>query len=333
VTLGLPSPSHAYRTLADVEGEPTEIVWASVPVAGVDLSAGFPESLAASVAIELERAAAEWNGVPCAGRIVTADPSAVAPAIGVRYVRGWVDAGFGAEASASTDVVLQSGPTAAVTVVRATIHLNADMRWFGHDEPMPPSGRDLRAVLVHELGHALGLAHPCEIDHPDSSCGPEHDGVAMHPVYSTGTYTRLSTDDVAGVCELYGARVEAAAACERTQECMEAEWCQDGRCTADLAYGDTCSGRSDCSSSYCIESSESVSGGLCTHTCVTAGECPSGTECAPLAASDLSVCRPLGTAATCSTSPAPRRSTSPLFVVLCFALFLRKPTLSKRSVR
>jgi hypothetical protein len=54
------------------------------------------------------------------------------------------------------------------------------------------TGIDLFSIVLHELGHALGLGH---------STDP---GAVMYPYYS-GTVTGLHADDIAGIQYLYGA--------------------------------------------------------------------------------------------------------------------------------
>ncbi|PIK48148.1 putative macrophage metalloelastase isoform X2, partial [Apostichopus japonicus] len=68
------------------------------------------------------------------------------------------------------------------------IHLN-DANKFSADAN--GDGLDLLAVLVHEIGHSLGMDHSFQID------------AVMYEKY--GTLTRLTADDIAGVQSIYGA--------------------------------------------------------------------------------------------------------------------------------
>jgi hypothetical protein len=72
------------------------------------------------------------------------------------------------------------------------MHLDADETW-GIGE-----NTDIFTVVLHELGHALGLGHS---DRP---------GAVMYPYYRSAV-VGLSSDDIEGIQALYGKRVEAAA--------------------------------------------------------------------------------------------------------------------------
>ena len=58
-----------------------------------------------------------------------------------------------------------------------------------------PTGKNLRYVATHELGHAIGLQH-----------SPEPDSI-MTPYFVGQADNGLSLDDVQGVQALYGKRV------------------------------------------------------------------------------------------------------------------------------
>ncbi|MFA5939624.1 MAG: matrixin family metalloprotease [Sinimarinibacterium sp.] len=60
-------------------------------------------------------------------------------------------------------------------------------------------------LFAHELGHALGLAHPCgESPAPDCVAGSAVDDAVMRPVlHADGRGARLGDDDRAGIAYLY----------------------------------------------------------------------------------------------------------------------------------
>jgi len=72
------------------------------------------------------------------------------------------------------------------------IHLDSDEVWINPaDASGTTSGIDLFTVLLHELGHALGLGHSTNSQS------------VMFETYS-GTHRTLSADDIAGIQYLYG---------------------------------------------------------------------------------------------------------------------------------
>jgi hypothetical protein len=69
--------------------------------------------------------------------------------------------------------------------IAGDMHLDADEDWHSGTDT------DLFSVVLHEAGHALGLAHS---DQP---------GAVMYPYYRMST--GLTSDDIAGIQDLYGA--------------------------------------------------------------------------------------------------------------------------------
>ncbi|HRI44051.1 MAG TPA: matrixin family metalloprotease [Fimbriimonadaceae bacterium] len=81
------------------------------------------------------------------------------------------------------------GPGGTLT---GDVHLNIDKTWI--DDPFDPTGDgdyDLHTVLLHEVGHALGLGHS------------DVEGSVMYPTYGGGNRT-LSADDIEGIQFIYG---------------------------------------------------------------------------------------------------------------------------------
>ena len=88
-----------------------------------------------------------------------------------------------------------------LVIVRATTVLNAELCWDAYDGPLQPvlcHGQltpllDVRRVLLHELGHVLGLEHPDE--------GGQTVAAIMN--HTTSEVDTLQADDEAGIRALY----------------------------------------------------------------------------------------------------------------------------------
>ena len=88
-----------------------------------------------------------------------------------------------------------------LVIVRATTILNTELCWDAYDGPLQPvlcHGQltlllDVRRVLLHELGHVLGLEHPDE--------GGQTVAAIMN--HTTSDVESLQADDEAGILALY----------------------------------------------------------------------------------------------------------------------------------
>lgn len=73
-------------------------------------------------------------------------------------------------------------------VISSVVTLNSQRTW----SPLGEAGLNFYNVVLHELGHSLGLDHP-----PDPS-------QVMYDFYQTDTTLRLGTGDMAGIDVIYG---------------------------------------------------------------------------------------------------------------------------------
>jgi hypothetical protein len=157
----------------------------------------------------------------------------------------------------------------------ADIHLNGVDFRFSLDGA--PGTLDLRSILVHELGHALGLGHSSD---------------ARATMFATGSGLRwrsLEKDDVDGVCSLYPASGGggAGAGCETTP-CPPPFLCVAGACQRPheprdvcspcLRVTDACEAAGD--GARCIDvGAGATAGRVCGRACTGDVDCGSGFRC------------------------------------------------------
>lgn len=270
--------------------------WASAALP-VTFVLGAPKSrdVGDDAAAELDVALRTWSRVACTSyRARYGGRSAVAAGAddGVNAVLFHDDA-WPAE--------LDPGALAqTVVTVDATGHIrDADVHLNGRDYRFSLDGRagtfDLRSVLVHELGHALGLGHATDPRATMFATGSglrwrslekdDVDGVCA--LYPRGDAPRAPACDalpcpagfvcVAGACQRLGDRADVCAPCARVPGACEAAG-DDARCI-DVGDGDargrvcgrTCASDDDCGAGFrCL--STSASGDL---QCVSNDACAS----------------------------------------------------------
>jgi hypothetical protein len=298
----------AYRTLA-TEAELDLPMRRESTRVQVTLHAPAGDAGAPSVA-EVEEAllpaASAWV-LPCLDfEAVVAGPSGHVPdpndgITTVSIVRsGWLARGYAAEQAANTEVTYEERPD-SVLILDADIYVNADtIDWNTED-------LDLRAILHHELGHALyGATHPCGSVLPPPCTEEIAAESVMHPLYQPGAW-QPRTDDVAMACALTFARPCEGLVCAADeycdgQACVHAPSCADGeRCegvcglggpTRDMcidpgSQGAPCVSGNDCTGRLCL-TARAIS--YCTRSCTAADECTADQVCRPV--EGVLVCAP-----------------------------------------
>jgi hypothetical protein len=318
VVLLVPARSFAFRTAADSP----ELAGAG-PVAWHEGRIGFAlsvDALPPGVSAEqaesaLQQAISAWVAPSCsvarpvyAGR-TTRSPTQKDGVNIIGWVGSWAERGFPPTAAGSTDVQYQ-GTAGVWRIAEADIYLSSALAWSfdgGADT------KDVAAVLTHELGHALGLLHPCEPNGGDGAptCSSQYGGETMYPLYDIGQ-TLLAPDDIAGLCYLYPQSSPECAACSETQLCMHGvclESCQGNVCAAGEVcgfWGCALSGsclRENCAGLKCETDTACFplghcTGGVCsrgpsslTQGCAASADCSEGVcvegRCAPLCSAEV----------------------------------------------
>jgi hypothetical protein len=201
--------------------------------------------------------------------------------------------------------------------VGGAARLHADIIFNGFDHTWSvddgPSAVDVGSIALHEIGHFIGLDHPCDVEGgQEVNCnGPE--ASAMTPVWDNEVVRQPLPDDEEGVRALYPASdpdarcdgpFQLGEACACDDECVEGLACVAGTggspvcaqlCSADDA---TCNAGFVCvlgapeadesPPGACVKGAVNATpaGGTCTST----GQCAVG-ECSLVADLGRSVCR------------------------------------------
>ncbi len=251
--------------------DPSHATWTTLPVVFA-LAAPGSKTLGLAPAGDLAVAAAAWARPSCSAfrATVSAAPVMATPADDGLNVIFFEDVAWPAELvpNALGQTVIHQNPDGSMH--DADIFLNG----VGSTFSLQGDGGtvDVRSVLTHELGHALGLAHSPE---PTAT---------MYPTLAGRAWRSLEADDRAGVCALYPGKGSGgcdetpcpagfacvAAACERAKE-------PSAVCSPCARVPDACAGAG--ADARCIDLPGEV-GRVCGRACDAQRPCGKGFTCA-----------------------------------------------------
>jgi len=263
-------PAQAYRTgedSAELSGK-GRIAWVNPDVSFYLSRKGLPAGISEAVAEDaLSVALAAWQAPECsavrptfAGWVDDA-PAPRDDANTVAWVSDWAARGLPKSVPGNTELTYR-GLAGVWQIAEADVLLNAaDFDW---------AKLSLATVLTHELGHALGLQHPCEDQGADGAplCSDASDAElasVMYPDYDP-THGALGVDDVAGICYLYPPEQACQGGCGLNEVCIDRAChatCRESVC----AVGEACGAWGCTPASGCLEAD-------CEgHGCKNDGEC------------------------------------------------------------
>lgn len=317
------APAKAYRTGGDLhELESTEPVGWTTGLVAFDVTGALPDDVAQQ---DLEEAfsvaAGTWAQIDCFGPSIqlsgleqddyaAADRKNTLAFVPAEEMPG----GLPPDAPAVTELQYEQDASGLWHIVEADIYVNADRDWAGGDDG---SSVDLATALAHELGHVIGLLHPCEPDGAGGApeCTGEHESALMFPLYYDQG-AGVSEDDELGYCHLYDdvdclpgsrrcpsdevfepcapgacgdagvddASIQDEDVADEDDDDVACEGrraiadASDAECPAPLEFASACTTGSECASGLCIGAEDR--GATCTRTCGGEdGPCPLGFSC------------------------------------------------------
>jgi hypothetical protein len=267
----IPREASAYRTAADLPdlAGAERVRWQPARVEYEVNDQGAPGLSSAGVLNAVETAANTWTRETCASvelASLSLTAAAAAPDDGKNTIQwltsGWLERGFGTETAGITDTLYELGDDSEWRIIEADVYLDAEhLAWSF--SPGADNTRDIQTVLTHELGHVLGLLHPCEPDGADDApvcdSDPAFQSATMYPLYDVNQ-SSLGADDVEGLCFLYSYVACETLGCAPEQICTPegcaqecgntvcdvGQVCRDGTCEAPPCIICACASDTDC---------------------------------------------------------------------------------------
>lgn len=318
-SFGVASAAHAYDRPYKLLGVLWDVADGPVPYTvhpdGVDDVPGDEDVEA------VHRAFRRWSCVPGTSLRFRADdvadpPKAIDLDDGVNAVF-WDETGAYGLGPGTLGVTVgnDGDPDAPIARASADIVFNgADSTWSAGD---PIRAVDVESIAVHEIGHLLGLDHPCDGAAPNETNCNDGDRSVMTPAWPGGDARTPLPDDVEGLLALYPQQPGDESTCEgpftRGErcggdcECVDGLLCVPGQ-DGDAVCATTCSSAdADCGSGFAcvLGGAGTAAGGEVPGTCVklapgarkppaaacgSDGECAAG-PCLAVASVGRSICR------------------------------------------
>lgn len=259
VVCRLATTAHAYRTnenLPGLEGK-GPATWPSRVVRFEVADDAIPGFSADRARRAIRGGMMAWQGHDCAELILNLVSANRPPLSGdgvntIAWLRGGLDGlGLADGAVGFADVIYGTTSGGDAFIVEADIYFDASsVLWTDSEHDAAETGRlRVQTAVAHELGHALGFMHPCEVggedDAPDCSDHAALSSDLLFPLYNATAALAPSPEEIQGLCDLYPIQ-----SCSSV--CAEDEVCLGGQCHSTCGHN-TCGEKEACIGGTCAE--------------------------------------------------------------------------------